>query len=377
VEVVADLGAGRYRVQIGGRERLVRAESALVPGSIVTGRIVTGRLPASPPVPGALPGRGTSLAEPLLEIKPLATVALPAAERQASLLASLGLPVDAISKALLRASLVEGLRPEAARLARMRRAVAAAGEGGLEDRAAFAARLEAKGLGSSDGALDCLTALAQGGTGRGEGQEEGQEEDQGRGGGRAEFGYDESLDVGKRGTETRGGPTDPAFSATSHAPADEAERVFESEQALVAGLAGLLEGLLSRSAPDAGLLGLYNHTRTKEGEVLVPFRFDLGEIAFKGGFRLHLSGMRGGSVRLEGRFTATRRDSPAGDLDSWGFVLASRGGGASSLRLSPPPAMLRRDWTPLVGSLALSGCSLEVGGGAPEPESSVEVDLDV
>ena len=319
LKVLAELGKGLYRVSLGGRELSAQSSSPLLIGALLKARVER----AGTPSPGTQAEGGS------LVLRILAS----AAEKQADLLSGLGISPDRAALAALAASLAEGIKPDGSRLGRMRRAVASGNEGEEEQRAAFAARLESKGLESSPAFVDTLVALAGGGD-------------------------DASPGEGAR---------------------DEAERLESAEQPgsdagddeLLSALAGLLQKLFTRSGPDSGLLGLYNHARGDRGELLVPFLFELGFIEFRGSFLLHLPHIVGGPLVVEGRFRASKQggDDPKGSY--WGFVLESTARGGSILRLGPPVAC---DFSGLESGLAASGCVLKVDVGGGEAIGLDEVD---
>ena len=262
-------------------------------------------------------------------------------EREALFLSSLGLPTDAGARAALLASLAMGLRPEAGRLARIRNAVGdpEAGEERLRDRAAIAARLEARGLAADAGAVDRLETLSSGG--RDGGAEEG----------------------GGRGAEEESG-REPQVAEQGHASPSETEDVPRGadEVALIATL--LQSFALRRADPesgrDEGLLGLFNHLGGKNG-VLLPFAFSYENIAFEGSLLVQLQRAIGGLSSIEGRFTALRSDESRPSEREWIFIYQPRGRGRSRLRIEAPASGDNRDWKALEVALAASGCDLVVG----------------
>ncbi|MEI6876039.1 MAG: hypothetical protein WCL50_13020, partial [Spirochaetota bacterium] len=321
LKVLAELGKGLYRVSLGGRELSAQSSSPLLIGALLKARAER----------AGTPSPGTSAEGGSLVLRILAS----AAEKQAEILSGLGISPDKAALAALAASLAEGIKPDGSRLIRMRRAIASGKEGEEGQRAAFAARLEAKGLESSPAFVDTLVALAGGGNGD-----------------------DASAGEGSR---------------------DEPERLESAEQPgsgagedeLLPALAGLLQKFFTQSGPDSGLLGLYNHARGDRGEVLVPFLFELGFIEFRGSFLLHLPHIVGGPLVVEGRFRASKQgeDDPKGSF--WGFVLETTARGGSILRLGPPEA---RDFSGLESSLAASGCLLKIDVGGSEAIGPEEVD---
>ena len=301
VRVLAEMGPGLWRLRIGDREVVARAERALAPGMSFRAKIEA--------------GSSTIVLHPLAQ----------EAGREASLLAKLGLPDDAASRLALLASLAEGLKPEASRLGRIRRALRGGdgGEGDERERAGMAARLEAKGLASDPGAIDRLEALS-GGDGESAG---GREEHPAR-----ERKY--SLGHPWKGED----------------PMD---------------IAALLASLVrARSAPAedgvAKLLGLYNHLGRKGG-VLVPFSLGIGSIAFKGSLLLHLPYFAGLPVFVEGRFSTRQTTAGEAKAKGWYFVYESQGRGKSRIRLETPPGQEPALIDQLAETLRESGCELVVG----------------
>ena len=327
VTVLVELGPGLYRIRAGGRELVAQSTAALVPGASLRARV-----------------EPSSSKEAPLVLKILER----GADRQQALLSSLGLPGDNAARAALSASLAAGLRPEAARLQRIRSALASA-DGNERERSQLAAGLEARGFGATPGAVDELVSMLDGAGDR-EGAAEKRDEKRGKAEGRAGEAVEELASGG--------------------------EAAGDDEGAIEAALAALLRELFSRSGSEAGLLGLYNHARAASGDIFVPFHFELGPIAFVGKFRLQLPHLRGGPLRLEGGFHATKVDAPAASGSAWSFALESTGRSGTSLRLFPPEPQRNRDWTRLKSSLAASGCllriaSLELGAGV-----AGEVNLD-
>jgi hypothetical protein len=329
LRVLADLGGGDYRVLAGGQELRARAGEALVVGSLLRAKVEEA------------PRGAAREGSPAFLLRILPTPA----EKQAGILATLGLPADAAGRAALAASLAEGLKPEAPRLARLRRAALTGGEGEEGERAAIAARLEAKGFEASAEAVEALVDLARGGAGRG----------------------------GRGGDGERGPGDSPAGGQSPEIGRATEVGLFAEGEELVAALAGLFRELFGRADPRSGLLGLYNHARAGDGELLVPFQIELGEIAFKGSFRLHLARIPGGPLGLEGRFRAYRVDSDDGTGASWGFSLETAGRGRSMLRLSAPDPSSLGDLEGLRSALLASGCELRLGAGDEDGPAEVDV----
>lgn len=261
-------------------------------------------------------------------------------EREAALLSSLGLPSDASARMALLASLAAGLRPEAGRLTRMRRAIGdgEAGEEKLRDRAAMAARLEARGLGSDAKTVDRLETLASGGG------DEGHE------------------DYGGRGEQSEEGPVTGEAAGAGHEPPTDSIAPGEYE---IAAMSTMLAKLALRRADlgkdgKEGLLGLFNHLGARGG-VLLPFAFRYGNIAFEGSLLVQLQRSTGGISSIEGRFAAFRPEESRPAEREWLFVYQPKGRGLSRLRMEPPAWGGRRDWAALAASLDASGCELVVG----------------
>jgi len=319
-------GPRLYRILIEGREYEAFSSSRLAPGSLFRSRLAAS--------PGA---REVSSPAPSSPLK--------APSSANEVLASLGLPADQASRLALAATLAEGLRPEAARLGRLRRAIV--GGGGEEgERAVLGAGLEAKGLAAGAETVDALLALAGG---EGEGADPGGGESEGEGEGRK-----------GRGAE----------------PAAPEAAGQEGSGDLVAALADLIPLLFTRTSPEAGLLGLFNHAAAGQGPLLVPFAFEVGRFAFRGRFLLHLRNPSGGGLRLVSRFGVSRPGAPGAEARDWAFTLEERGRGSWFLGLRPPARLAGRDWKELEKSLAAAGCRLGVAGPGSEPGSAPEVDLD-
>ncbi|MEI6388347.1 MAG: hypothetical protein WCQ50_17135 [Spirochaetota bacterium] len=134
----------------------------------------------------------------------------------------------------------------------------------------------------------------------------------------------------------------------------------DSQDSLVADVAAMLAMLCSRKDGDSALLGLFNQLNAVDPEVLVPFSFQLGSIAFKGSFRLQWRGVLGLPLSMEGRFTVLPEGSIPEGGTFWGFSLAIRAGETLLLRIRPPRDGKLRDWIPLGSTLAASGCELMV-----------------
>lgn len=307
-----ETGEGLWRISIGGKELIARADRALAPGAVLRATVEHG-------------AEGLVL-RPLVE----------AAEHQAAVLASLGLPGDAASRAALLAALGAGLKPEAGPLARIRRASLSQGDEASESRAGLAARLEAKGLAALPEAVDELEALADGG---------GSARDRGNGSG--------SSPGDGRGKGDGPGSEAPGRRREAGGVSPEAEEVSHLAASLAA-----LSGRLAKDG-EGGVLALFNHTG-RRGGVLVPFSFTLGNIAFDGSLLLQLPLFPGGPLSAEGRFSAAALDV-SGSPGMWYFSFETLGKGRSRLRLEAPADRPGLDWGSLAGSLRASGCELVVG----------------
>ncbi|HUX38461.1 MAG TPA: hypothetical protein VMV44_11220 [Rectinemataceae bacterium] len=321
VRVLADLGQGLWRLRAGDSELVARSERNLAPGMSFRAKVEAGAT--------------------AIVLHPLVNDG----SRQATLLAKLGLPDDSASRLALMASLVEGMRPEAARLGRIRRALRGGegGEGEERDRAAMAARLEAKGLASGPEAVDLLESLAGGDGG------------DSRGGGDENHGRDRKYPLGL--SEKEGDrPRPDSIGSNEGGGGKSAEPVD---------IAVLLTSLVrAHAAPAsdevAAFLGLFNHLG-KKGGVLLPFSLCIGSIAFKGSLLLHLPYFSGLPVFVEGRFSTHRQASNEGSASSWYFVYESQGRGKSRIRLELPEWHDRALIDQLAETLRESACELVVG----------------
>lgn len=342
VTVLEKTSPGLYRVLVGSKSLLASSQSELSPGSVFRARVE--KAP-----------QGSSL---LLRLLP---------ERGgddglAQLLKGTGLPLDAATRLAALALLDSGeaLSPE--NLARVRRA--AIGREGLrgspEDRAEAAARLESKGLASSEDAVDALLGFA-------DGSREGAWQGEGRGG---------SPRGGSDGPGSRGG--------VGH---EEASRQLPDPDlepdAFARDLGAFIKSLCTASADDkaARILGLANHARSR-GEDLVelPFHFSLDRVAFAGSFRILLPYMPSGPGRFDARFTATREgeaDDSGGNSSEWAFSLSSGGGVRPSLVLFPPSDRheAERLLPAFEAELEKQGCAVRLGV-RKDVEPRGELDLD-
>ncbi|HUX40160.1 MAG TPA: hypothetical protein VMV83_03245 [Rectinemataceae bacterium] len=322
VRVIGEAGAGHWRLSVSGPNLLATTLVAKSERAFAAGEAFRAKVE-----------RGASG----FVLRPLAEQG----EREAALLGSLGLPTDAGARAALLASLAAGLRPEAGRLARMRKAIGEpeSGEERLRDRAAMAARLEARGLGSDASAVDRLEALASGG---GDGRDEG-------------YG---SRDQGEEGHAAR------PSAGEGKEPPPPSDPIAAGEEE-IAGIATMLAKFALRKADpgrdgDEGLLGLFNHLGGRSG-VLLPFAFRYGNIAFEGSLLVQLQRSMGGISSIEGRFAAFRPEASRLPEREWLFVYQPKGRGLSRLRMEPPAWGGNRDWNALAASLEASGCELIVG----------------
>ncbi len=295
--VVGQAADGQTLLRVRGSEFPVPTTKQLPIGSLVWLRMAT---------PAEFPGSKTTMA--LYPPSPLPS------GFAARLLLSLGMGQDASGIAAAEAWLSRGLVPDASGLARVRRAVAAGIPGEERERAAMACRLEAKGLGATPEAVDRLLAIESGRDSEGRSDEDFRRAD----------GGDDAHD------------------------------------SLLTELAAMLALLCSRRDGDFALLGLFNQLHASEPDVLVPFSFQLGSIAFKGSFRLHLKRMSRVPASMEGRFTVFPEGSSPEGGTLWGFSLTVRAGAANLLRIQPPHDGRVRDWLRLGTSLAASGCELMV-----------------
>jgi hypothetical protein len=177
--------------------------------------------------------------------------------------------------------------------------------------------MEAKLMPAEDGALTELLSLTSGG-----------------GGGRGDEGGGAAGGGGQ--TPERGGASPSSAGPEPLDPPDELDRDFSlefSEEELPRFLARLFRAMATRVGEGGEALSLFNHLRGPEGSwVLVPFRFDVDAVAFKGAFRILLPYVRGGPGRFEASFTASR-----GALaEDWSFFLSFGGSRPPSLRMEAP-----------------------------------------
>lgn len=341
VRILSELGQGRYRVLAAGKELLASSLARLSQGSIYDAR-----------VENAHPG------DPRLVLRLLPGLD----ERRASLLASQGLPDDALSRLALTALLSEGLRPARELLLRVRRAIKNVPEGEKAERASLAARFEAKGLGAEEKAVEIVGGFSDPG-----GRE--------RGGAETD---------GHRGEKPPGKAPGVSLHADSTAfdLSGPLERSFSPEE-LIPALGAFVRALVERSAAprdkEEELLGLFNHARGVEGgALLAPFRFELDSVAFDGSFRLQLPYMPGGPCRFEAHFTVSKAAAP--ETETWSFVLEPEGRGASKLLLRSGRVLLPAERDALYRSFESSAVRLHL----EEPPSQArgrasggKVDIDV
>lgn len=343
VEVRESLGGGLYRVAAGGRLFVASSAQALAQGSalravvqsagssLVLRILPRGAAPQAPP-PHPLP-RGQAV--PNLPIP--------------------GYPGDQAARSAAAALLREGLAPDARALARVRRAALKDGESGGEAET-LAARMEAKGIPSEEGALMELLSLSGGSSGGSGGDY--------RGGQDCRGGRDDRREEG--GGEAEGEATASPPPAPIGSPAPGAlDRDFcleVPEEDFPSVLAELLAGLATRTGEGSDILSLFNHLPGPEGRwILVPFRFEADSVAFSGGLRIQLPYARGGPGRIEADFKASR-----GSLaEDWSLSASFGGVRPSSLRLEAPRgsaagAAARSRLGELARSLAASGCSVSM-----------------
>jgi hypothetical protein len=320
VEVRENLGGGLYRVAIGGR--LVTASSTfpLEPGSRFKARVERS-------------GEGLSL-----RLTPRESGAVAAREAVSSA-ALAGIPADPATRAAAAALLREGMAPEARALARVRRAVLRDAESGGEY-GDLAAKMEAKLLPADEGPLAEILSLLEG-RGEGAGGERRGEE-------KREREREGSAQAGR--APGAGEPGDLEGDFSLDLPEDEVPRR----------LAQLFRALAMRAGGGCDSLSLFNHLRGPECTwVIVPFRFDLDEVAFNGGFRIQLPYVRGGQGRFEAFFKASR-----GPLaEDWSFFVSFGGGRPPSLRIEMPKGsaagiVARSQLDVLARSLAVHSCSV-------------------
>lgn len=338
LRVLGEGGPGLWRLDLGGRLLLARSELQLRPGELLRARVERG-------------GEGLVLR----------LLASPAA-RQDALLAGLGLPPDAASRAALLALLAEGLKPEAARLLRLRRVgLTATGEEERRERAALGARLEAKGLGAEAGGVEALRALL---AGRGPGGEDASREGkrEGRNPGPPPIPPPSGQGEGSRGGEAATG-SGPEARPAEGPPASE-----------LAELEALLSSLAGRRG-EGGLLSLFNHLG-KRGGVLLPFAFSYGNIAFEGSLLLQLPQFPGAPPRLEARFAAGRAEELSEDRRPWYLVLDRVGSGGWRLRFEAPRPLSEPELGRLRELLISSGCELSAEAPRSRDGGSEELDLD-
>ena len=404
------LGPGLYRASSGGASYLLRSKTELSLGSLVQALLPPGSGLAGAGLPGAgaslggagLAGAAAPRAGSLGAGHPGAggAPAPVAPGGAAALLSRLGLPDDGASRLALAALLAEGQRPEGPALRRVRNAALRGAPGEEASWAELAARLEAKGLGATDAAVealgDALSGEGGGGDGGTGGSAGGGSSDGGQAGGSTGDGVGGgdggsggsagggSSDGGQaggsagNGADGRGGPEGRGQGAAGPTAA-ELERGFRrevAEEELPALLGGLLRGLAGRSSPRAGILGLFNHARGPEGGwVALPFRFSLDAVDFRGSLRILLPYIVGGPGRMEARFFAARKEAEA---SAWGFDLSFGGGRTSSLvlRAEGRRGEAERRLADLAETLAASDCSVRLAGsGEPEPPPEGRLDL--
>jgi hypothetical protein len=358
VTVLENPAPGLYRILVEGQSLRARSGLALSPGSVLLARVLPApagggillKLEAGkPPAPGFPPGVD-------------------------SLLARLGLPVDAAGRLAASALLAEGLAPNPASLNRVKRTVlghaGAEGSDALDEAARLAARLEAKGLAASPEAVGALAAAGDGRSGWSGRRDGGQGGGGSQAGGRQGEGMPKGQE-GQDGQEAVAGLPPPTASdlrgRTGAAPAltgliaglgQVAEASLPAEADGMAkelgaflrrlvfsasgtsegasglkgatGLEGAAGGVGPAPADGQALLGLFNHARPEgQGWIILPFRFALDSVAFAGSFRILLPYMPGGPGRLEARFDASaggfeglEAEGPARKARAWGFDLS-------------------------------------------------------
>jgi hypothetical protein len=343
VTVLEKISPGLYRVVAGSKSLTASSASELSPGSVFRARVE--RAPQGPLlVLRLLPDSGGD-------------------EGLARLLGGTGLPLDAATRLAALALLNSGEAPSPESLTRVRRA--ALGREGLrgsaEERAEAAARLESKGLASSEEAVEALLGLADGSqSGEGEGQ-----------GTRHSDGQDARQNARQNADGFR-----PPAEALLPDPEIEPEG-FAREL-------GLFIKKLCSAADEgsAGILGLANHARSRGEDLLeIPFRFSLDRVAFAGSFRILLPYMPSGPGRFDARFVVSQEGEGGGQRipsSSWAFSLRTGGvGGKKLLVLYPPPrgAEAERLLPAFRSELERLGCALRLGGrDGYEPSGKIDLD---
>lgn len=331
VTVLERISPGLYRVMAGSKNLTASSASELSPGSAFRARVE--RAPQGPGlVLRLLPERGGD-------------------EGLSQLLKGTGLPLDAATRMAALALLNSGQSPSPESLGRVRRAALGRDgqKGPAEDRAEAAARLESKGLASSEEAVEALLGLADGS----------------RGGARGEEGDPHPGD-GSR--PPLGGPL----------PDPEADPEGFAREL------GLFIKKLCTAADEgsAGMLGLANHARSRGENLLeIPFHFCLDRVAFAGSFRILLPYMPSGPGRFDANFIVSREGegkASRGASSSWAFSLRTGGaGGRKLLVLSPPNGGVEagRLLPAFRAELGKLGCALRLGG-LEGREPSGKIDLD-
>ncbi len=342
--VLEKLAPGLYRISGAGQVFAARSQADLSVGSLLRARVEH--------APGGLVFRlETALSAPSSPGDALL--------RYDSILRREGFVPDQLGRLAAAALLAEGLKPEAEALLRLRKAAASSqGPDTLEKRLRLGARLEAKGLGATAGAIDALVDAMDGPAGRGgQGPSQGNADGQGQGG------------KGRSQSRELPGGAAPEESAGADGLPPILGRLIKE-----ACFGGRTEGNGPAKDGDdslsmAAILRLFNHARAAEGAnnwIIVPFSFALDSVAFTGSFRILLPCMPGGPGRIEASFRAGPGiDGDAGspaEARDWDFALFFGAGkprlviGAEGRRKE-----LERFLPHLRATLAGSGCAVEMG----------------
>jgi len=272
------------------------------------------------------------------------------------------------------------MSPDSGALGRVRRAALraqGAGRDEAEGLVELAARMESKGIAADD---EALSALDRAGDGRGGGSGPGSGGD----------GQDGSASGHSRGEEPGGfGREEPGLGLEGGFDLDRDLDLSIPSEGLPRALASFLKALATRIAPssdaelaatalsDADRLGLFNHAKGRDGGwILLPFRFALDSVAFKGGLRIQLPCIPGGRGRIEARFDAETGDSGR----AWSASLAFGGGARAALVIRAPEDMrgrrFRSRFESFARELAALGCAASAGreGEAGIVPGGVELD---